>query len=62
MYLSKALFEPAGTVIEQISLIKMLLDLFAFYAVHLQMYYNYQVEKFFVSNTAAEIDWVKIYK
>lgn len=35
----------------------MLLDLFVLYAVRLQMYYNYQVERFFVSNTAAEMDW-----
>lgn len=35
----------------------MLLDLFVLYAVRLQMYYNYQVERFFVSNTAAETDW-----
>lgn len=42
----------------------MLLDLFVLHAVHL-MYYNYQVERFFVSNTAAEMDWTtpsKIYK
>lgn len=43
----------------------MLLDLFALYAVHLRMYYNYQVERFFVSNTAAEMGWMtrsKIYE
>lgn len=42
----------------------MLLDLFVLHAVHLT-YYNYQVERFFVSNTAAEMDWTtqsKIYK
>lgn len=32
------------------------LEIFALYAVHLQMYYNYQAETFFVPNTAAEMD------
>lgn len=30
--------------------------MFTLYVVHLQMYYYHQVERFLVSNTAAEMD------
>jgi len=32
------------------------------YAVHLQMYYSYQVERLFVSNKAAEMGWMSQFK